>query len=1067
MLTYKIGTKNIQRENILLTVESILWDEAADEITIVSGNHGLHNGDIVLFVRSDGSEIGYRQEVPVKEIIDENIFKISGFPIQFLSFTEGEVADLRFLPDNQYTRKYLELTLADGEQHDVITDRDDVIVKERVYGNYEEYTVGMKRCDGDYALYEDIFLYQVLAGQDKYIFPAEESEKKNTLVDLYIIPTGTLLAYVSNPVNTPRGRTWKYSDGVLVLKNCFIPSRINGHDDRTRIFWEAESTTIASLIAESASILTMYVRDERFIVPNGEVSENALFCDFKPGAELYKISYALEVSDIISQDFGINLFQEELLRNEYVEKIVGKAKNAIIDYEKQCFTPVYESNGSIYDINEIIFNLHFREREKWLSDGIVDEYAPESDSRTCEYGEWKTNNNLYWNNYKYYGGDRLVPEPADFTPDTADLLGHLGFTDDDIYYERNRVGKSFLRLLFFDSADRRTQKLLYTSVIYLNAPALYEKYVADIRMGTEGEHGCEEGKKEIVYAEKAPRRLDASFACKNKYSSSLSSEGFYLYLFPGVLNENGEGTIYMKVEFNHAKYGYTIPMIMPLNENGYPIEPTSPNFPIDYVATNVDESGRTYEYVNTQKLFKDMYIPIKVKFEENSRRYIWFLENGIQTDGTAKFNMFEPKVNRAEGINVELDSYTIGWLGGTINGRVIITEGGHWIVSSASEGVSVSPSEGDGNTDITVTLPQNREGSPQRTLSVTFSGVNSYARAEVQQDAGGLDLTVSPSSIQCGWVGMNNVQITVTDRNSIGWTVSSSSNFIDLQGMTGRTGTFTFNISIARSGSDESRIGEIIIQDILGLGAARVITVSQEAAPHSLSVYPTNMIFPEDIMDMGDAYPLTIYDEENIGWKIVDGVPDWLDFYEEESGDTPYSGVGSVTLLFYTTKENMSFEELFSQIKIEGGWNIPLDPQSTVKKYVTVVQDMILDNYAEIYIEKEGSIMVSQGSASLSYEYTWSIYYSDTPERYAPDELWQSGDDTGWAGWKSYWGNTGTDPILTRELGVTKYLNCLIRIKFENGEEQYVEEAIPITIEDPGGTYIKIPYGVKLPERYV
>ena len=1063
MLTYKIGAKNIQRENILLTVESILWNEAADEITIVSKNHGLHNGDIVLFIRSDGSEIGYRQEAPVKEIINENEFKISGFPIQFLSFTEGEVADLRFLPDNQHTRKYLELTLADGEQHDVITNRDNVRVKERVYGNYEEYTVGMKRCDGDYALYEDIFLYQVLAGQDKYIFPAEESEKKNTLVDLYIIPTGALLAYVSNPVDTPRGRTWKYSDGVLVLKNCFIPSRINGRDDRTRIFWEAESVTIASLIAESASILTIYVRDERFIAPNDEVSGNTLFCDFKPGAELYKISYALEVSDIISQDFGINLFQEDILRSEYVEKIVGKAKNTIIDYEKQCFTPVYESNGSIYDINEIIFNLHFREREKWLSDGSVDEYAPESDSRTCEYGEWKTNNNLYWNNYKYYGGDRLVPEPSDFTPDTADLLGHLGFTDNDIYYERNRVGKSFLRLLFFDSADRRTQKLLYTSVIYLNAPSLYEKYVADIRMGTEGENGCEEGKKEIVYAEKAPRRLDASFACKNKYSSSLSSEGFYLYLFPGVLNENGEGTIYMKAEFNHAKYGYTIPMIMPLNENGYPIEPTSPNFPIDYVATNKDDSGRTYEYVNTQKLFKDMYIPIKVKFEENSRRYLWFLENGIQKDGTAKFNMFEPKVNRAEGINVELDSYTIVWSGGTINGRVIITEGCHWIVSSASEGVSVSPNEGEGNTNITVTLPPNREGSPQRTLYVTFSGINSYARAEVQQDAGGLDLTVSPLSIQCGWDGMNDVQITVTDNNSIGWTVSSSSNFIDLQGITGKTGTFTFKINIARSGSDESRIGEIIVQDILGLGAARVITVSQEAAPHSLSVDPTNIVFPGDVME--DVYPLTISDEENIGWKIVDGIPDWLDFYEEESGNTPYSGVGSATLLFYVTKQNLSFEKLFSEITIEGGWNIPLDPQSTVKKYVTVEQDMIPDNYAEIYIEKEGSIMVgSQAGESLSYEYTWEIYYSDTSQKYETDELWQSGVNTGWVGSKASWGDIGTDPILTRELGVTKYLNYIIRVEFDSGTERYAEGTIPITIENPGGTHIKIPYGVKLPE---
>ena len=455
MLTYKVGTQNISRDNILLDVSAITWNDTSNEITIECINHGLHSGETVLFTRADGSEIGYRREIPVKQVINADSFVISAFAPMFLPISNGEVENLRFLPDVQNKRKYLKLSLAKGERHDILSNRDSVVVKELVYGNYDSYIEGMRRCDGDFVVYEDKFLYQVTAGVEKYIFPTEESEKKNTTADISILPIGDLLAYVTKPVDTPKGRTWEYSDGVLTLHNCFVPSLSNGHDSRTEIYWRVEDPTLAGFIANNASNLTIYTRDERFITPDGEMSENGLSCVFKPGAALYKTSYSLAVSNIVSQDFGINLFQEELLRSEYVEKIIANAKNGIVDYEKQCFTPVYESGNAIYDVNEIIFNLHFREREVHFDEELD----------ACTYGKWKTNNNLYWNNYKYYGEDRLVAVPSDTTPDKADLLGYLGFTDNDIYYTRNRVGKSFLRLLFFDSTDRRSQKLLYTSVL--------------------------------------------------------------------------------------------------------------------------------------------------------------------------------------------------------------------------------------------------------------------------------------------------------------------------------------------------------------------------------------------------------------------------------------------------------------------------------------------------------------------------------------------------------------------------------------------------------------------------
>mgnify|MGYP006976657391 CR=1 FL=1 len=40
-------------------------------------------------------------------------------------------------------------------------------------------------------------------------------------------------------------------------------------------------------------------------------------------------------------------------------------------------------------------------------------------------------------------------------------------------------------------------------------------------------------------------------------------------------DENGERTIYMKVEFNHAGYGKTIPMMLPTATNGKSVIKTS------------------------------------------------------------------------------------------------------------------------------------------------------------------------------------------------------------------------------------------------------------------------------------------------------------------------------------------------------------------------------------------------------------------------------------------------------------------------------------------------------------
>jgi hypothetical protein len=324
-----------------------------------------------------------------------------------------------------------------------------------------------------------------------------------------------------------------------------------------------------------------------------------------------------------------------------------KEKNPIIDYEKQCFSPaIFNKDEKKNNIDEITFNLHFRKRKSEL---VRDEFG---EILGIKYGEWQTNDDLFWNNYTVNEGSYTLSKVYEnLTPEDADLIGYLGFDDDDVYYQKKKLENSFLRLSFFDTTDRRTQKLLFTSTMFVDVGRLYSYYVENVKFGVEKDgHG--EFPDEYVYTETARKRLSMSFSCRNKYDSEKSSEGFYIYLFPDILQDErlrlSEGTdmmrIYMKAEFNHAKYGYTIPLTC--QRNGDFVEAISPedsDFKVNY---SKESSGKTY--TDMDALFNDMYIPVKLK--KINGEYLW-QPNGYDSieNGKMIINLYEPKINKGSG----------------------------------------------------------------------------------------------------------------------------------------------------------------------------------------------------------------------------------------------------------------------------------------------------------------------------------------------------------------------------------------------------------------------------------
>ena len=119
-------------------------------------------------------------------------------------------------------------------------------------------------------------------------------------------------------------------------------------------------------------------------------------------------------------------------------------------------------------------------------------------------------------------------------------------------------------------------------------------------------------------------RVDTKIVLTNEYDRTKSSEGFNIYLFSEDRNlnlENGEKTIYMKVEFNHAGNGKTIPMIMwPKDENG------------NYTALTIDN------------FIENLYIPIKLTYING--KYVYYIPNAKNNDnGNIDLILFEPKLD--------------------------------------------------------------------------------------------------------------------------------------------------------------------------------------------------------------------------------------------------------------------------------------------------------------------------------------------------------------------------------------------------------------------------------------
>ena len=387
----------------------------------------------------------------------------------------------------------------------------------------------------------------------------------------------------------------------------------------------------------------------------------------------------------LEREIAINAHKDYITHNNFMEEQTQGVINRIVDMEKDIYYPAYaeeKGNELVMTLcNQIQFDLHFRSRD--LKTWVIND-----ENKNVDYINYPTSWNLF-DKYRYSNDDakhkefypilNLKGDNQFFPP--SDLLYFLNFTNEDVFYQKQKIGKSFLRLSFYDSPDPKKQNLLHMSTIFMSETHLYQKYinadkifskyitikdrgysrdsvikkddydydietvysvsnnnvVSHIGVDTEP---CENNKKNILTFDEN-KRLSSSFIIKNRNSTADSCEGFYLYLFKEYSNGLHERSIYMRVQFNHAGLGKTVNFMQLYHQNA------------DKSKAMLNWSSKfNYEKYKDgctlQELYEHLYIEIKVKYDIKNKRFCYYLPQWMSIKNsdkhTMRLSLFEVKL---------------------------------------------------------------------------------------------------------------------------------------------------------------------------------------------------------------------------------------------------------------------------------------------------------------------------------------------------------------------------------------------------------------------------------------
>lgn len=391
----------------------------------------------------------------------------------------------------------------------------------------------------------------------------------------------------------------------------------------------------------------------------------------------------------LESNFDIGLNKSALINEKYFERIKENLLPSIVDMEKVVLYPaVYRKNGDgtveLDLANEIEINFHFRNRFQKNSWDIIN--------------GWSTNDTLGWN-LEFFADSNDDTTTPEYTSENgkhtyntgstefdsqSDLIGVLGFSNDDIKYQKSKVKQSFLRLMYYDSKDPFNRGLIAYSTSFLDTNKLFTKYTniinndefIDYYNGNKTLFSEDSPKNSITCFE--PRivsdavtnapvdykslRLSTQITLKSKQYTDASSDGFYLYLFKMDAPTKVSKRLYLKGEFNNAGFGKTVSLVVPnkTNDDGSVeiLRYSASTFPQDYTETYplIDSTGGTITNggvtFNFDKFNNDSYLPVECVYDETKKKYLYYFPwAGATNDFENKkitINFWEPRLKKGE-----------------------------------------------------------------------------------------------------------------------------------------------------------------------------------------------------------------------------------------------------------------------------------------------------------------------------------------------------------------------------------------------------------------------------------
>ena len=689
MLNYRVNIKNINKTKVVLPVTSIQFidfNEIYDEENEIVEYNGINNGKVILTCQcKDIDKLKNDSTINAVNILTlnygtytfNNKFKVKGVNQDNRSFS--------IISDKYYTLKPFSII----RNSDINMSGTEELRGVALYLNEPHYYDGTYFLERIYTNGIDVISekdYEELTDEDKKNYNVDTTQKipiyfrytdkngefKEVIVEFKYFSSDTLVTTLSAfEKNEDTSNLYKLIfktainekveneisgdlSGIEILRENFLFTRFANY------YFEYERAVVNVPIPLSNSFDTnLYQSDllQEYFFKEEERKTINKIVDLEKDVYYPVIKDGDSFSDVYTLRFNLH-FREH------------RGDNWLVDYVKSEDWMPYKQyyKGDCVFYNGDVWHYQSSNTGYFYEDAVGGIWRCKEDNTgffhegtkkfvfSDRYFE-KIEEKSFWNGVKQENG--AISIDKQITGDgVSDLLCFLDFNNNDIRYQKNKLKKSFLRLSFYDSMNPANQNMLGYSTIFLDSGKLFSKYVRYFE--TDGYKMINYNKNAygIYDVEDKPKkgnrvnreynfdeeyRLSSQFVVKNKNTSTASSEGFYLYLWKdneSVLPQD----LYMKVEFNHAGYGRTMPFMMPYWDkqkwdNGKSGIKTFDEILKDWKDTKrVDQSGNvswqndTDGHYGMKQYMKFSYIHLKYKYDKDNDKHIYYLDTETYDD---------------------------------------------------------------------------------------------------------------------------------------------------------------------------------------------------------------------------------------------------------------------------------------------------------------------------------------------------------------------------------------------------------------------------------------------------